>query len=287
MRMFALGLAALSALGCSGNVLSSFADKKTDEAYLEDAKIAMNDGDYDGALSKLALIKGSLASDRRTLVVKASAYGGLCGMPRFLDFAQAISGMGTARVFPFLTALFVGGSAARIDMCKQAESALVSIGATADRTPDENMFLVFVSFAKIGNVLSLYTDANQDGAPDAGVDPCLHARATRPTAPVAGNFYDADLRELGTGVTLALANIAAVSSTVQLGDATLASLNSVCTALGSLPGLGASYNFCSVTDPSAFTAQHLKGLLAMLKESSVIGLGTNCTGDLTACNCGP
>lgn len=283
----AIGLAALGALGCSGNVLSSFADKTTDEAYLEDAKTAMNDGDYDGALTKLSLIKGSLAGDRRTLVVKASAYGGLCGMPRFLDFAKALGDMGTTRVFPFLTAQFVGGSAARIDACKLAESTLTSIGAIADRTADENMFLVFVSFAKIGNVLSLYTDANQDGSADAGVDPCLHARATRATAPVAGDFYDADLRELGTGVTLALANIAAVSSTVQVGDATLASINSVCTSLASLPGLGATYNFCTVTDPAAFTAQHLKGLLAMLKESSVIGLGTNCTGDLTACNCGP
>lgn len=292
MRKFAVvGLYVLvlsSSLSCSVNVLETFSNKQTDEAYFYDARKLINDGQYDAALDVMALMTPTYLARREIITLKASAYAGKCGL-NFMDFVAQLSNMGTTRLFPFLAAQFVGGTPARIDACETAEDLIESIGAIAARTSDENMFLVLISFAKIGNVLSLYVDSNQNGTPDtiadtgSDYDACLETpRAVRPTTAVAGDWFNADLRQLGSGITLALANIGAVSGSVNLGDASLASITGACATLATL---NPAYDFCSITDPTAFTANHLKGIKSMLKESTVVGLGTNCTGDISACNC--
>jgi hypothetical protein len=145
------------------------------------------------------------------------------------------------------------------------------------------MLMVLVSFAKIGNVLSLYADSDQDGVTDAGLNPCTFTpRATRPSTPVSGDWYEDDLREFGTGVTLAIENITAVSSSIDLGADSLSDINDAC---GQFSGPLSAYNFCSITDPTAFDGTQLKGVMSLLKESSVVGLGSDCTGDITACYC--
>ncbi|MBX3021723.1 MAG: hypothetical protein KF799_08620 [Bdellovibrionales bacterium] len=278
-----------SSLSCSVNVLETFADKNTDDAYFVDAQRLINDGEYDAALTKIALMSDDYSNKRQVVMLRASAYGGKCGF-RFMSFVQELGDMGTTRLFPFLTSQFIGGTPARIDSCLAAEDLIESIGDTADRTTDENMFLVLVSFAKMGNVLSLYADSNQNGIPDTAADTggadynaCTETpRATRPTTAVTGDWYTGDLRQFGSGLTLALANIAAVSGTVDLGDASLASITDAC---DDLAVLNPAYDFCSVTDPAAFTADQLKGIKSLLKEDSVVGLGTDCTGGITTCNC--
>jgi hypothetical protein len=276
---------ASACVSCSVNVLTPFAKKTTDDALYEDALADINSGDYNGALTQISNMTSAYQGKRTVVTLKASAYAGLCGM-NFLSFVKDLGNMGSTRLFPFLVSEFKGGTTARIDACRSAQDLMTSIGTVSERTNDENMFLVLLSFAKIGNVLSLYTDVDQDGTPDAGVNPCTFTpRATRPTSPVAGDWYDdttnktGDLREIGTGIALALANIAAVSSTVNLGTGSLSSVNSVCSAVP------AAYDFCSITDGTQFTASQLKGIMTLLKESSVVGLGTNCTGDVTACFC--
>lgn len=285
--LFFSGLVAVN-LSCSVNVLSTFADHNTDEAYLEDAKMLVNDGDYAGALGKISLIKGSLAVDRATITLKASAHAGICGL-RFLSFVKALGAMGTTRLFPFLLTQFKGATSAKVDACQTASNLMESIGTTSQRTSDENMFLVLISFAKIGNLLSLYADSNQNGIPDNAADvgaaynACVETpRASRPTTPVAGDWFTNDLRWLGSGITLAITNISAVSSTVDLGDAALTAVSSACANLATL---NPAYNFCAVTDPTAFTATQLKGIKSILKEDSVVGLGTDCSGAITTCNC--
>lgn len=267
---------------CSSNIFQSFADKNADEALFADAKKMINEGDYAGALTKIASIGGSLASDRKTRVLKASAYAGICGL-RFLSFVEDLGNLGSAKLFPFLAGSFVGGTPTRIDACASAETLIQQIGTISERTSDENMFLVLISFAKIGNILSLYFDSDQNGTPDSGLNPCTETpRATRPTAPVAGDWYTADLRQLGSGITLAIANITAVTSTVNLGNSSLSSINNACTTLQSV---NPAYDFCAITDPAAFSANQLKGIKSMLKESTVVGLGTDCTGDVSTCFC--
>lgn len=283
-------LLAGSGVGCSVNILETFANKNTDEAFAEDAKTMINEGQYDAALEKIALMSTSYQDRREVKMLKASAYGGKCGMPLFLTFVQQIAGMGTARLFPFLTGQFVGGTPARIDACREAEDIIESIGTITQRTANENMLLVLISFAKIGNVLSLYADQNQNGTPDTAADnggsafnPCLETpRAARPASPVNGDWFNTDLRELGSGITLALSNIAAVSDVVDLGTSSFASITDACNDLGTL---NPDYNFCSVTDPDSFSADQLKGIKSILKEDTVVGLGTNCSGDISTCFC--
>lgn len=281
-------LLSISSLSCSVNVLETFSNKNTDEAYFVDAKMLINDADYDGALAKIALMSTSYAAKREVIMLKANAYRGKCMGPTFLTFVQSLANMGTNRLFPFLLSQFTGGTPTRIDSCLAAEDLVESIGAVASRTTDENLFLVLVSFAKIGNILSLYADQNQNGTPDTAADngtaynPCLETpRATRPTAAVNGDWFNNDLRQLGTGITLAMANISAVTGSIDLGSDALADISGACS---SLP---ASYNFCSITDPAAFDANQLAGIKTLLKEDNSVGLGTNCTGDMSTCFCPP
>ncbi|NJL25619.1 MAG: hypothetical protein HC902_10885 [Calothrix sp. SM1_5_4] len=281
VRVVLSGVVAVSTLSCSVNILENFADKNTNEAYYADAVALLNDGDYSGALAKIALMTGVYPAHRKVVALKAAAHAGICGLT-FIPFVQAMGDLGSTRLLPFLVSQFKNATGARIDACRTAEDLIESIGAIAERTTDENLLLALISFAKIGNVLSYYTDAGQDGTADAGVNPCLNARGSRPSAAVAGDFYESDLRELGTGITLALNNIDAISSSVSLGSDSLSDINGVCATLASI---NAAYDFCSITDPSAFTANHLKGIMSLIKEDSSVGLGTNCSGDISACNC--
>jgi hypothetical protein len=266
-------------LSCSVNVLENFADKTTNDALYVDAQLLMSKKDYSGALAKIASMTGDYPAKREVLMLKASAYGGLCGLD-FLDFVKKLGDMGGTRLFPLLLGAFRAGTTTdSIDKCKLAQATIESIGATSARTSDENMLMVLILFSKIGNILSYYADTDQDGVVTAAYDVCAIGGGTRTAG---GAIDDSDLRELGTGITLAVQNISAVSSTVNLGNASLADVQSACTQLA---GINPAYDFCSVTDPAAFTATQLKGIRSLLKEDQSVGLGANCTGDLTACNC--
>ncbi len=265
-------------LSCSVNVLENFADKNSNESLFVDAQILMNSLDYHGALDKLALLTGTYTDKREVLALKASAYAGLCGM-NFLDFVDKLGNMGSTRLFPMLLGAFrAGATTDSMDYCVQAEDTVESIGPLASRTSDENMLLVLVSFAKIGNILSFYADTDQDGTVTANYNTCAVGGART----AGGDLSDADLRELGTGITLAVANIDAVSSTVDIGSASLASVQAACDQLALL---NPAYDFCDVTDPADFTSDQLKGIRSLLKEDQSVGLGANCSGDLSTCNC--
>lgn len=271
IRLFCVVLA-LSGTGCF-NVLETFADKNTDDALYEAALKLINTGDYDGALVKIGLMSATYSAKRDVVTLRASAHAGNCGL-QFLDLVDSLKNMGSTRLFPLLLSHFTGGTTARIDSCVQAEDLIESIGTISERTNNENMFLVLISFAKIGAILSLYADADQDGTATAGYDSCT-VGSTR----AAGDLTDADARQIGTGLTLALQNISAVTSSVDLGDQAMQDLTDACA------DLPPSYNFCSLTNPDDFDpADTLKGVRTFVRENAVVGLGT-CAGDITACAC--
>lgn len=282
LSILVLSTTLFSSLSCSVNILDTFADKTTNEAHYVNAVQYVNQANYTAALNEISLITGAFLHDPKVVTLSASAYAGVCGL-NFLTFVQALKGIGTTRIFPFLLSQFKGGTSAKVDACIAAEGLLNSLGSTALRTSDQNVLAALVGFAKIGTILGMYADSNQDGIPDPGYDACVETpRATRPSTPVAGDWYDSDLRQLGTGITLAFNSLSAVSASVSLGAGSLSAIVGAC---GLFSGALASYNFCSVTDPVVFTTAQLKGIKSMLKESSSVGLGTNCTGDITACNC--
>jgi hypothetical protein len=64
--------------GCESNMLESLADDSSKEADIEAAKIALDDGNYDSAISALSSYKGS--SDPEVAGILSSAYMGKAGL---------------------------------------------------------------------------------------------------------------------------------------------------------------------------------------------------------------
>ena len=270
----------LGNLSCSVNALTSFADTRSNEALYYSALSQVNGGSYAAALATIGEMESDYASRREVKTLKASAYAGICGL-RFLDMVEALGGISaTNRIFPALLDKFRHGSGAKIDACRNAELSLESIGAIGTRTADENLFLALVGLAKIGNVLSLYLDDDQDGQVTASTDVCPRARGARPSAPVANDFYEPDLRQLAASLMIALANIQAVSAQVDVGNGALTGINQACTDIAVIDN-----DVCTKTDPAAFTATELDAVLSLIKEDSATGFGSDCSGDVTSCNC--
>lgn len=271
-------------LNCSVNVLEIFADKTTNEALYVDAQRLMNSGDYEGVLAIIDSMTDDFETTRKVVTLKASAYAGLCGF-EFLPFVESLSNMGSTRLFPLLLSHFRGGSTvAKIGYCRTAEDLVESIGTISERTNDENILLLMISFAKMGVVLSYYADVDQDGTVTPGYDVCADGGATRTAG---GAIAEDDIREFGTGLTLAMTNISAVSASIDLGDSSLTAISDACTDLAAIPP-GGTYDFCSVTDPAAFTTEHLQAIRSLLKEDSVVGLDSmGCDGDVSVCECIP
>lgn len=269
---------AITSGGCSVNVLENFADKTTNEALYNDALIAMNAKDFDAALTKIGLMTGEYPALRKIVKLKAEANAGLCGLD-FIPFILAMKDIGTTRLFPFLLGHFSTGTTAKIDYCKTAEDLIESIGTVATRTSDENMDLLLISFAKLGNILSYYTDADDSGAVDAAYNSCAIAPITVPATRAVGPLDNDDVQQIGTALTLAIENISAIGSTNSLD---LTAITDVQTACASLPP---GYDFCSVTTPT-FDANQLAAIRSFVNESQDIGLGT-CTGDVSTCACPP
>jgi hypothetical protein len=137
-----------------------------------------------------------------------------------------------------------------------------------------------ISFAKVGVTLSYYADVNQDGTATAAYDVCTAGGAR--TAGAAA-IPDSDIREIGSGLTLAMTTLQEIAADINLGSSSLTALTDVC---ADLAALGPTFDFCAITDPAAFTATHLKAIRSLLKEDSAVGLDTmGCDGDVSTCNC--
>lgn len=283
MRLWMRGLLSvamgLSNVTCSVNILENFADKTTNMAYYYDAEKLINDGDYQAAIDKLNLITGEFASDRKVVGLKASAYGGLCGI-NFLDFVESFKNMGSARIFPFLLGAFTPATSTQIDSCITAQNLMVSIGSVSARTNDENLYLLVVAFAKIGKILEFYGDTNNDATTDGwtSVAICTRGGTTRATS---GNLSDNDAIEIGTGLALAIEQLNALSGVIDLGSGSLSEVTTLC---GTLP-----VNFCTMTTNASWTdgsndVNEQRAVRTLVNESQDVGLGV-CTGDATACAC--
>jgi len=292
LRLFLRGLLivalALPNLTCSVNVLENFADKQTNMALYYDAQKLINDGEYDAAIEKLDLIIGSFAVDRKVKMLRASAYGGKCGI-EFIPFVLSLADMGSTRLFSFLMSSFGGGTSAMVEHCMTAESLLTSIGTVSERTNDENMFLLVVAFTKIGRILSFYADSDNDNAVDAAftaVDMCTEDTAAPRVAGAA--MTNEDVIQIGTGIALALEQLTALSGLVDVGSDSLTDLTTICATLA-----GAPFNvpICTMTTTDDWTdgptdEEEQAAVRSLVNEDQDVGIGT-CAGDITACACAP
>ena len=261
-------------IGCSTNILESFADTQSDEALLFKAKMKINDGDYDLALTYFTSMSATFLTRRDVVAVRASAYAGKCGL-NFLQLVDNITNLGSTRLFVMLMTAYTSGTTAKRDACISAESYMQTISSSyTGRSSDENLFLSLVDLSKMGVVFNRLADSDNNGTVDAGFDACD-----------GGDFPDADVREIGTAINLMRTSLSGVSGTTIGSFAS--SINDIC---ANWPAGVAAYNFCvdgssnPIFTGATFTANQLKGIRSLVNESSIVGLGS-CTGDIVACAC--
>jgi hypothetical protein len=129
--------------------------------------------------------------------------------------------------------------------------------------------MAFNSLAKIGVILNYYADTNKDLAVDAGWDPCDGNGAT--------DLPATDVNEIGTGLTLFMANIAGLAGV----DDITADLQTACAGLGPA-------NFCTITDVSGFNNFHRQGIRGVIREATDgYGLGINAGQGIAGSVCEP
>ena len=272
MKNIFLVLGFLLLTSCSVNILEEFSDTTTNEALFYDAKQLINSGDYTGALDKFSDMSADYLEKREVKVLYASAYLGLCSPMNFLDLVEALGNIGATRVMVWLLSNFQGGNVGRQTACVQAETLIKSIGSLGSvRTSDENLLMAFISFAKMGAIISRYGDSGTpDGTVDVGFDPCD-----------VGDLPSADAKEFATGFNIAMDALENIGSST-IGAGALGPVTTVCAGLpvGYLP-------LCS-DPPQVVTtdidANEEKGIRTIINESQDVGLGV-CTGNAAACAC--
>lgn len=266
--VIAFGGAAVCNTACNKNVFLESAKTDTDAALLFEAKKQMNSSSWAAAITLIGKMSTDARASRETKTTLASAYAGKCGL-NLIRLADQIANAGTTHVFSILLTAFRGATVTSIADCSQAETLLISISSTASgRTADENILLAFIDFAKIGSVLATYADTNVDGTADPGFDSCNTAQ-----------LPDAMLREVGTGLTLAVASLSASGGSIGAGLAT--SVNAACAQLA---GVSPAYDFCTVTTTAGFSVNQVKAIGGLVKTTDNPGIGT-CPGNLQSCVC--
>lgn len=252
--------------GCSENILDDIAKTKTPDAIYYQAKLSMNEGDYNSAIQLLQSLDPAFLAQRDVALVYASAYSGRCGL-NFVNLLTQLESVATSpTIFLFFMGIFSEGTDAKITDCVFAETTLNTFGDYTVRSTDENILMGLSSLTKVGTILSRYADTDFDGVADAGFDHCDIT-----------DFPDDAVREIGTGIANAILSISAVSGSIS--SDTLTEITTVC---GLAPQLNA---FCTNTDKSAYSALEVSVLRSILGSTDE-GIGApTCPGSFATCPC--
>lgn len=257
--------------GCPNAFVES-AQKTTDDALLFSAEQHANAYEWTEAIAAINAMSTSGKAKRETKAALASYYAGRCGL-NLLDMANVIKNqMATTKLWPMVLSAMAGSTVADLNDCVLGEQALLSIDTVAaNRTPDENVELAFIEFAKMGAALAQSkADLNGDGVVDGGFNACSST-----------DISDAAAQELGSGLMLT-ANALAASGASIAGDVTT-SMTNMCSTIEALPGFA---GFCSHTASTDFTGALLLGLRALMKSNEV-GFNScgGSVGSSGACSC--
>jgi hypothetical protein len=258
------------ATGCGWNVLEESADKNSDAALLFEARKQMNDAKWADAITLIQKMSQEGQTKRETRATLASAYAGRCGL-NLIHMADSIAQANGINFFPVLLRALRGATSDSIVDCENAEAQILSIASDPEaRLADENVMMAFIGFAKVGAILAANADPSGTGTADPIFDSCDR-----------GQLSEHDLRQLGTGLTISISSLSASGSSIAAGLAD--AVTDVCAAAA---GINPDFDFCEITDPADFSAEHLQALGTIVKMSDNPGLGT-CTGGLMVCGCPP
>lgn len=263
-----------SFLSVSCNLLEEFGDATSDEALFFDARRSLASGDYTAAIDKIDEISTTYQARREVQFVLAKAYAGRCGMD-FLSLVEALE-VPTDNILVIFMNAMAGADITAYEDCVAAEDVIKTMEPlAADRTVDENLFMAFLGFSKIGAVLHPRADTDANGVPDTA--PAFNA-CTNPASDVVGRLTDELVTEVVTGLALAIEGITESGSTIATGESD--DLTGACTTLAAL---NPNYNFCSATDASSVTADHITGMRLLIMDADAIGLSYCSIGALDCC----
>ncbi len=241
--------------GC--NVFTELSSKTSDEAIVDDVNNLMDKGFWTDAVNKWNLLTSTGKAKRANKLLLASALAGRGG----LDIVTLITNMntnasgGSKTFFQQLMIMFNGRNLTHYNDEVSAQNIIFGIAPSAlNRTADENIFLVFVEFAKMGTLFAAIADVNADAATDATFDNCNTTVLTTTQA-----------NEVVVSIAAILTSLAATGSAI--AGTSLTAINSACTTIEIL-----SPGFCSSTDISQVTALQTQASRTLVGETA-LGVG--------------
>lgn len=224
----------------SCNVWRDLGNTETDEAILFHVESLIDQGAFAFAIERWYNLSPGAQEQRENIIILASAWAGQGGL-NLITLVNSLnnnnsSGTPSSLFLVAMTAM-VGSDAGDYEALKQAQHFVLSISSDAQaRTTDENIFMLFVQFAKLGALFAARADTDADSAVDAGFDGCDTNVIT-----------DADANEVIAAIGNILTGITATGSSLVSGS--LSDLTDACTTLETAAGVPV----CSLTDPGSST----------------------------------
>ena len=265
MKNLVLVLLALVLSSCS-NIYEGAANKSTDQALYEDAVKAQNAADYDTAIAKILELQANYASyqtDATTIMLLASAYAGKCGF-NFANYFTTITttSAGTTPLLQWFMNQWTTATTSRT-YCRLAENTVKLIKPTyVGRDANQSFFMVLLGMAKMGIYLRELVDTNRDGTADS---PAFDIPGTGAFC-TAANISDANIADIGTGLSLVVANLTNIGTA--LSGANIGGLSTACSAFTPNP--------CLIEDETTFaaTAANLSAIRTLLNINTAgVGIG--------------
>jgi len=160
-------------LGCTVNILEEFSKKNTDEAIMGEITVLTDANNYTGALALFSTLSAAYLALRTTQFEKARIEASICGV-NFFSMVETL-GIDLAASKGLIQSLmeqFTTSTQTEIDACVAAETTLKGIGVASARTDEENWLMTFVSFGKIGAVVSFEADTDLNNVIDPAYNYC-------------------------------------------------------------------------------------------------------------------
>jgi len=260
--------------GCS-NVFESAARKNTDEAYYEEARKAINNFDYDLAITNFEKMGPSFLATTVVREAYAGALAGKCGL-NFLDYVEALSGasLSGSTIFIYAMSAWDGVNVSPVH-CLRAEQQIKAIWAVETATATQKFFMAILGLAKMGAYLR--SKADVDGASNLGngvTDSTFDACLATPGGP--NNLTDDEVGEVLTGLMLFLTNItdfaASLSSDV---SGSTSGITAACASMADPPlSLPANQIICNYTDWANVTPADKAAVVAIVRDMLATGATT-------------
>ena len=251
------------------NVFKNFANQTTDEALAFDARKAINNEDYDSALTLLGTMSADYRYSRNGVILATAAYAGKCGL-NFSDFVSALSSSSGSD--PFLLQMMKLWTSTTTDytQCVLAQTEMERLASSySSRSPDDAFFMVVLGMVKLGTLLHEKADTDDNGVVDSPP-----FTVGQPAFCNSANFSNSLTAEVGSGIGMVIANLTVAGSSIAGLDTT--AIAAACDALA--VGLG-GVNPCLIEDRAVFLADNskLKAIRSLLNTNSA-GLinGTPC-----------